>query len=57
VIWTFAVWAVYGILLHQRLAIGWRGVRMAVLSGTVFLLFAVSALVIRFCLPTIHSFI
>jgi len=57
VIWTFAVWAVYGILLHQRLAIGWRGVRMAVLSGTVFLLFAASALVIRFCLPTIHSFI
>ncbi len=57
VIWTFAVWVVYGFLLHQRLAIGWRGVRMAALSCLVFALFAVSALIVRFCLPTIHSFI
>ena len=57
VVWTFAVWVVYGFLLHQRLAIGWRGFRMAALSCLMFLLFVVSALIVRFCLPTIHSFI
>lgn len=57
VIWSFAVWAVYGVLLHQRLAIGWKGSRMAVLSCVGFLLFFLSALVIRFCLSTVHNFI
>jgi len=57
VIWSFAAWVIYGILLHQRLAIGWRGVRMATLSCVVFILFLISALVVRFCLPTVHRFI
>ena len=57
VIWAFAVWVIYGVLLHQRLAIGWKGVRMAVLSCAVFLLFILSALVVRFCLSTVHNFI
>ncbi len=57
VIWAFIVWGVYGILVHQRLAIGWKGSRMAVLSCAVFLLFILSALVIRFCLSTVHNFI
>ncbi len=57
ILWSLAAWAVYGILLHQRLAIGWRGVRMAALSCAAFVLFVGTALVIRFCLPTIHSFI
>ena len=56
-IWSLAVWAAYGILLHQRLAIGWRGHRMAAWSCAAFAVFAVSGLVIRFCLPTVHSFI
>ena len=57
VIWSFAVWAVYGFLLHQRLAIGWKGSRIAILSCVVFLLFLSSALVIRFCFATVHNFI
>ncbi|MEE9910262.1 MAG: cytochrome c biogenesis protein [Deltaproteobacteria bacterium] len=57
VIWAFAVWLVYGFLLHQRLAIGWKGSRMAVLSSLAFLLFVLSTLVIRFCLATVHNFI
>lgn len=57
VLWSFAVWVVYGILLHQRLAIGWRGARMAVLSCLAFILFFLSALVIRFCFSTVHNFI
>ena len=57
VIWSFAVWIVYGFLLHQRLAIGWKGSRMAVLSCVGFVVFLLSALVIRFCLATVHNFI
>ena len=57
VIWSFAVWVIYGFLLHQRLAIGWKGFRMASWSCTVFVLFLLSALVIRFCFSTVHNFI
>ncbi len=57
VLWAFAVWVIYGILLHQRLAIGWKGSRMAALSGLALLLFLLSALVIRFCFTTVHNFI
>lgn len=57
VVWSFAVWIAYGFLLHQRLAIGWGGVRMAALSVLIFMLFAVSAVAVRFCLPSMHSFI
>lgn len=57
VIWSFAVWIIYGFLLHQRLAIGWKGFRMAAWSCAVFALFLLSALVIRFCFSTVHNFI
>ena len=57
IIWTFAVWLIYGFLLHQRLAIGWKGVRMAVLSCAVFILFLLSYLGVRFFFPTMHNFI
>lgn len=57
VIWSFVVWIVYGFLLHQRLAIGWKGARIAALSCVAFLLFLLSALVIRFCFTTVHNFI
>jgi ABC-type transport system involved in cytochrome c biogenesis permease subunit len=57
VIWSFAIWVIYGFLLHQRLAIGWKGLRMAAWSCAVFVLFLLSALVIRFCFSTVHNFI
>ena len=57
VIWSFAVWVIYGFLLHQRLALGWKGSRMAAWSCAVFALFLLSALVIRFCFSTVHNFI
>jgi len=57
IIWTFIVWAVYGFLLHQRLAIGWKGSRMAFLSCAVFILFGLSYLGVKFCFSTIHDFI
>jgi ABC-type transport system involved in cytochrome c biogenesis permease subunit len=57
VLWAFTVWVVYGFLLHQRLAIGWKGSRLAALSCAVFVIFLLSALVIRFCFSTVHNFI
>jgi ABC-type transport system involved in cytochrome c biogenesis permease subunit len=57
IIWTFIVWVVYGFLLHQRLAIGWKGIRMAVVSCAVFILFLFSYLGVRFCFSTMHDFI
>jgi len=57
IIWSLAAWLVYGFLLHQRLAIGWRGSRMAVLSCVVFILFLLSFFVVRFYFATLHDFI
>lgn len=57
IIWTFAGWIVYGFLLHQRLAIGWRGYRMALFSGAAFILLLLSYGSVRFCFSTVHNFI
>ena len=57
IIWTFAGWIIYGFLLHQRLAISWRGYRMAVFSCAAFLLLLLSYGSVRFCFSTLHNFI
>lgn len=57
VIWTFAGWIIYGFLLHQRLAIGWKGYRMALISGIAFILLLLSYGSVRICFSTLHNFI
>ncbi len=57
IIWTFAGWIIYGFLLHQRLAISWKGYRMAVFSCAAFLLLLLSYGSVRFCFSTLHNFI
>jgi ABC-type transport system involved in cytochrome c biogenesis permease subunit len=57
VIWTFAGWIIYGFLLHQRLAIGWKGYRMAVFSGAAFILLLLCYCSVRLCFSTLHNFI
>lgn len=57
VIWTFAGWIIYGFLLHQRLAIGWKGYRMALISGVAFVLLLLSFGSVRICFSTLHNFI
>ncbi|KUG23618.1 hypothetical protein ASZ90_006604 [hydrocarbon metagenome] len=57
VIWTFAGWIIYGFLLHQRLAIGWKGYRMALISGVAFILLLLSFGSVRICFSTLHNFI
>lgn len=57
IIWTFAGWIIYGFLLHQRLAIGWKGYRMALISGVTFILLLLSYGSVRICFSTLHNFI
>ena len=57
IIWTFAGWIIYGFLLHQRLAIGWKGYRMAVFSCAAFILLLLSYCSVRFCFSTLHNFV
>ena len=57
IIWSFAAWIVYGFLLHQRVAIGWKGFRMAAFSCAAFIIFLVSFLGVKFCFNTLHDFI
>lgn len=57
IMWTFAAWIIYGFLLHQRLAIGWKGYRMALFSGAAFILLLLSYGSVRICFSTLHNFI
>lgn len=57
IIWTFAAWIIYGFLLHQRIAINWKGYRMALVSCAAFILLLLSYLGVRFCFSTLHDFI
>lgn len=57
VLWTAAAWVCYGFLLHQRLAIGWRGIRMAFISCAVLVLLLISYSGVKFCFSTLHDFI
>jgi ABC-type transport system involved in cytochrome c biogenesis permease subunit len=56
IVWTFAGWMIYGFLLHQRLAIGWKGYRMALLSGIAFVLLLLSYGGVKICFSTLHNF-
>jgi ABC-type transport system involved in cytochrome c biogenesis permease subunit len=57
IMWTFAGWIIYGSLLHQRLAIGWKGYRMALVSCAAFILLLLSYGSVRICFSTLHNFI
>jgi cytochrome c-type biogenesis protein CcsB len=53
---TFLAWAVYALLLHQRLAIGWRGHKAALFSVVAFVLLFCAFLVEQAFFTTIHNF-
>ncbi|HPD56898.1 MAG TPA: cytochrome c biogenesis protein CcsA [Smithellaceae bacterium] len=57
VIWSFIAWLVYGVLLHQRLALGWKGFRMAALSCIVFLLLLLTYILVKLCFSSLHNFV
>lgn len=53
---SLAIWALYAVLFHQRLALGWRGRKPAKMAIAIFLLSLGSLVIINFLLPTHHSF-
>ncbi|HEY5498712.1 MAG TPA: cytochrome c biogenesis protein CcsA [Syntrophales bacterium] len=55
-IWTLAAWLVYAVLLHQRLAIGWKGHKTALLSVVAFVLLLAALLVEKSFFTTLHRF-
>jgi len=56
-VWTLAAWFAYALLLHQRLAIGWKGRKAALFSLLVFAILLISLVVINLFFVTAHSFI
>ncbi|MFA5181432.1 MAG: cytochrome c biogenesis protein CcsA [Syntrophales bacterium] len=55
-IWTLTAWLIYAVLLHQRLAIGWKGHKTALLSVAAFVLLLATLLVEKSFFTTIHRF-
>ncbi|MBN1662652.1 MAG: cytochrome c biogenesis protein CcsA [Deltaproteobacteria bacterium] len=56
-VWTMLVWLIYAILLHQRLAIGWKGHKAALFSILAFLILLVSFCIETVFFRTVHNFI
>jgi cytochrome c-type biogenesis protein CcsB len=55
-IWTMLVWLIYAVLLHQRLAIGWKGHKAAVFSIAAFLVLLISFCIETLFFETVHNF-
>ena len=53
---TFLAWAVYALLLHQRLAIGWKGHKAALFSVVAFILLLSAFVIEQLFFNTIHNF-
>jgi ABC-type transport system involved in cytochrome c biogenesis permease subunit len=56
-IWTLLAWVFYAILLHQRLAIGWRGRKAAFWSLMVISFLAALLIVGKLFFPSVHQFV
>ncbi len=54
-VWTVSVWFIYALLLHQRLAIGWKGHKTAWFSILAFIFLLVCVVIVRFS-TTLHKF-
>ncbi|MFH1078693.1 MAG: cytochrome c biogenesis protein CcsA [Pseudomonadota bacterium] len=55
-IWTLAAWLLYAVLLHQRLAIGWKGRRIALFSVLAFLILFAGFFLEKAFFNTLHNF-
>jgi len=56
-IWALIAWLSYAILLHQRLAIGWKGRKAALYSVMAFVILLASLAVFMGFFPSAHSFV
>ncbi len=55
--WSLITWFLYAALFHERLAVGWRGRRAAVLAIIGFLAVLFTFLGVSFLLPGQHSYL
>ena len=55
--WSLITWFLYAALFHERLAVGWRGRRAAVLAIIGFLAVLFTFLGVAFLLPGKHSYL
>jgi len=55
-VWSLITWIAYAVLLHQRLTVGWRGRRAAVMSIVCFLILIFTFLGGSLWLSDYHSF-
>jgi len=53
---TVFVWIVYALLVHQRIAIGWKGRKAAVLSIAAFIIILVTFIGVNTFCVTVHTF-
>lgn len=56
-LWTMAVWIFYAVILHQRLAIGWKGHKAALFSALAFAFLLTAFMILTFFFVTAHTFI
>lgn len=54
--WTLIAWVTYAFLLHQRLAIGWKGHKAAVFSSFALIILLILFAVEKMFFSTIHRF-
>ena len=55
-IWSLITWLCYAALLHQRMAVGWRGRRSALMSIGCFFILIFTFIGVNFLMEGYHSF-
>jgi cytochrome c-type biogenesis protein CcsB len=55
--WTLTAWFTYAVLLHQRLAMGWKGHKAALFTLLAFAVLLISLVLVSFLFVTAHRFI
>lgn len=53
---SIAVWIMYAVLFHHRVALGWQGRKPAIMAIWIFAISVFSLLVVNIFMPTHHSF-
>jgi ABC-type transport system involved in cytochrome c biogenesis permease subunit len=56
-VWTLTAWIFYALILHQRLAIGWKGHKAALFSLLALAILLATMVVINLSFVTAHTFI
>lgn len=56
-VWTLAAWFFYALIIHQRVAIGWKGHKAAISSLLAFVALLVSLVAVTLFAVTAHTFI